>query len=85
MTNITPIIGFAAAILTTIAFVPQVMKVWRTRATQDISFGMYALFTLGVALWLVYGILIESWPVVAANAVTLLLAGAVLAMKVKFG
>ena len=85
MTNTTSIIGFAAAILTTIAFVPQVMKVWRTRATQDISFGMYALFTLGVALWLVYGILIESWPVVAANAVTLLLAGAVLAMKVKFG
>ena len=85
VTNITPIIGFVAAILTTIAFVPQIVKVWRTRMTHDISLGMYSLFTLGVALWLVYGVLIESWPVVAANAATLLLAGSVLALKLRFG
>lgn len=85
MNHTTSLIGFAAAVLTTIAFVPQLVKVWRTRMTHDISLGMYSLFTLGVALWLVYGVLIESWPVIAANAVTLLLAGAVLAMKVKFG
>lgn len=79
------LIGSAAATLTTTSFIPQVWKVWRSRHTADISLGMYALFTLGVALWLGYGILIESWPVIVANSITLLLAGAVLAMKLKFG
>ena len=77
-------IGFAAATLTTIAFIPQVIKVWKTRSARDVSLGMYALFSTGVALWLAYGVLIESWPVIVANSITLLLAGAVLAMKVKF-
>lgn len=77
-------IGFIAATLTTIAFIPQVMKVWKTRSARDVSLGMYALFTMGVAMWLVYGLLIESWPVIVANGITLLLAGAVLVMKVKF-
>lgn len=83
--NITDWIGSAAAALTTTSFIPQVWKVWRTRHTADISLSMYAMFTLGVALWLCYGILIESWPVVVANSITLLLAGAVLVMKLKFG
>ncbi len=78
-------IGSAAATLTTIAFVPQAWKVWRTRHTADISMGMYVLFTIGVALWLIYGILIESWPIIMANSLTLVLAGAVLAMKNRFG
>ncbi|HUV99959.1 MAG TPA: SemiSWEET transporter [Gallionella sp.] len=78
-------IGSAAATLTTIAFIPQAWKVWRTKHTADISMGMYILFTIGVALWLTYGILLESWPIIIANAFTLVLAGAVLAMKVKFG
>jgi len=78
-------IGSAAATLTTTAFIPQAWKVWRTRHTADISLSMYALFTLGVALWLIYGILLESWPIVIANCITLLLAGAVLLMKLKFG
>lgn len=77
-------IGFVAAIFTTIAFVPQVLKVWRLRSAKDISLGMYILFSLGVALWLVYGILIASWPVVIANAVTLALSVTVLLMKIKF-
>ena len=85
MNYLTPTVGFVAAILTTVAFVPQIMKVWRTRSAADISLGMYTLFTLGVALWLVYGILIDSRPIVFANCVTLLLAGVVLVMKVKFG
>ena len=85
MNDLTPIVGFVAAILTTGAFVPQIVKVWRTRAADDISLGMYSLFTLGVALWLLYGVLIASWPVILANLVTLLLAGAVLVMKIKFG
>ena len=78
-------VGYAAAILTTISFVPQVLKVWRTRSSRDVSLGMYSLFTLGIFTWLVYGVLIESWPVILANFVTLVLAGMVLAMKLKFG
>lgn len=79
------IIGFIAAILTTVAFVPQILKIWRARSAKDVSLGMYTVFTIGVVLWLVYGILIDSWPVILANCVTLLLAGVVLVMKVKFG
>jgi len=78
-------IGSAAATLTTTAFIPQAWKVWHTRHTADISLGMYAMFTLGVALWLCYGILLQSWPIIIANSITLLLAGSVLAMKIKFG
>lgn len=83
--NTTDWIGCAAATLTTTAFIPQAWKVWHTRHTADISLGMYTLFTLGVALWLIYGILLESWPIAIANCITLLLAGAVLVMKLKFG
>jgi len=83
--TITNYIGSAAAALTTISFIPQAWKVWRTKHTADISMGMYILFTLGVALWLAYGILLESWPIIMANAFTLALAGTVLAMKNKFG
>lgn len=83
--NTTDWIGSAAAALTTTAFIPQAWKVWRTRHTADISLVMYALFTLGVAMWLIYGALLESWPIVIANCITLLLAGAVLVMKLKFG
>lgn len=83
--NTTDWIGGTAASLTTAAFIPQAWKIWRTRHTADISLNMYILFTLGVALWLVYGILLESWPIIIANGVTLLLASAVLAMKLKFG
>jgi MtN3 and saliva related transmembrane protein len=85
MSDLSTTIGFIAATLTTVAFVPQVLRVWRSRSSRDISLRMYALFTLGVALWLVYGILIDSWPVMLANAVTLLLAGSVLVMKIRFG
>jgi MtN3 and saliva related transmembrane protein len=85
MQNLSSVIGFIAASLTTIAFVPQVRKVWRTRSAKDVSLGMYSLFTLGVAMWLVYGILIQAWPVIVANAITLVLAGAVLVMRIKFG
>jgi MtN3 and saliva related transmembrane protein len=85
MNDLNSFVGFTAAVLTTFAFVPQVMKVWRTRSTSDISLGMYSLFTLGVVLWFVYGVLIQSWPVMLANFVTLLLASSVLVMKVRFG
>ena len=83
--NTTDWIGSAAAILTTTAFIPQAWKIWHTRHTVDISLVMYALFTLGVALWLTYGILLMSWPIIIANSITLVLAGTVLLMKLKFG
>lgn len=83
MSTLANLIGFVAAILTTIAFVPQVIKVFRTRSTRDVSIGMYALFMTGVAMWFCYGVMIGSWPVMAANAVTLVLAGLVLVMKIR--
>ena len=83
--NITDWIGGTAATLTTTAPIPQTRQVWHTKHTADISLGTRPLFTLGVALWLAYGALLESWPVIIANCITLLLAGAVLVMKIKFG
>lgn len=81
----TELIGTLAAIATTTSFIPQVWQVWRTKHTKDISLGMYAIFTLGVALWLVYGLLLGAWPIIIANSITVLLAGAVLLMKLRFG
>ncbi|HEX7454894.1 MAG TPA: SemiSWEET transporter [Gallionella sp.] len=78
------IIDGVAATLTTTVFIPQDWKVWRTRHTANISMGMYALFTLGVALWMGYGILLAAWPIIIANCITLLLASTVLVMKLKF-
>lgn len=83
--NNADLIGSIAATLTTTAFIPQAWQVWHTRHTADISLGMYAMFTAGVALWLAYGILLSSWPIIIANGITLLLAGIVLLMKLKFG
>jgi MtN3 and saliva related transmembrane protein len=77
--------GYAAAALTSVSFIPQAIMTIRTRDTRSISLGMYALFTTGVALWLVYGVGVGSWPVVVANAVTLVLAGTVLVLKLRFG
>jgi MtN3 and saliva related transmembrane protein len=78
-------VGSIAATLTTCSFIPQVWRVWRTKHTKDISLLMYSLFTLGVSLWLAYGILLDSRPIIAANGITLLLAGTVLLLKLRFG
>lgn len=78
-------LGFAAAVCTTSAFVPQVLMVWRQRGAPGISTGMYLMFIFGVALWLLYGLALESWPVVIANGITLVLASCVLGMKLYFG
>lgn len=77
--------GFAAAALTTFSFIPQAIMTIRTRDTRGISLGMYTMFTLGVALWLVYGIMLGSWPMILANTVTLALAGTVFALKLRYG
>ena len=78
-------VGYVAACLTTISFLPQIVQVWKTRETHAISLRMYLLFTCGVALWLVYGLLLEAWPIIVANAVTLVLAGTVLTLKLRHG
>jgi len=77
-------IGLLAAACTTIAFVPQLIRVWQLRSAREISLIMFSVFSLGVFLWLVYGILIHSVPVILANAVTLVLSLAILALKLRF-
>jgi len=77
------LLGYAAAFLTTASFVPQAWKVIRTRETHALSLAMYVMFSSGVALWLAYGILLASWPLIAANCVTLLLALIILVMKIR--
>ncbi len=79
------LIGLAAATITTLSFLPQAYRSLRTRDTRAISLGMYAFFTLGIALWLVYGLLIHDLPVMLANAVTLVLALVVLVLKLRYG
>ena len=81
---LTEWIGFAAASLTTASFVPQAWLTFSTRDVRGISLGMYSVFTAGVALWLLYGLMTSAWPVVAANTVTLTLAVAILVMKLRF-
>ena len=82
--NYTEWIGYAAASLTTASFVPQAWLTFKTRDVSGISLGMYSAFTLGVALWLLYGVLIEAWPVVIANCITLALAASILTMRLRF-
>lgn len=77
------IIGYVAAVLTTVAFVPQALTSWRTRDLSGVSLPMYSIFTAGVAMWLAYGVMLGSWPIIIANTVTLALSGAVLVLKVR--
>lgn len=79
------LIGSVAAVLTTASFIPQAWHSFKTRDVSGISLGMYSVFTAGVALWLLYGVLLQSWPLMIANSITLLLAAAILGMKLRFG
>ena len=79
------LLGFAAATCTTVAYAPQFIKVWRTRSTEDISLGMFLVMVLGLLLWLVYGILSGDGPLIVANAITIVLAGGILVMKLRYG
>ncbi|HEX2546397.1 MAG TPA: SemiSWEET transporter [Ramlibacter sp.] len=79
------LIGYVAGFLCTLSFLPQAWLTFRTRDVSGISLGMYSLFTAGVALWLLYGILLQAWPIVAANTVTLALAVVILGMKIRYG
>ena len=83
--NLREAVGYVAGFLATAAFLPQVAKTVRDRSVKDISLGMYVLFCAGVSLWLLYGFLISSWPVIISNFVTLILSGTVLVLKIRHG
>ena len=78
-------LGLAAGALTTVAFIPQLAKAWQSKSTGDLSWGMVSTFSMGVLLWLIYGIWIDSLPVILANAATLLLQAGIVSLKLKFG
>ena len=82
--NIVQLLGLTAGSLTTIAFLPQVIKTWKTRSAKDLSLGMFSLFCLGVVLWLIYGLMVKDVPVIAANLLTLMLAATLLFFKLRF-
>jgi MtN3 and saliva related transmembrane protein len=79
------LLGLRAGVLTTLSFLPQVLKAWKTRSTRDISLGMFSMFCTGVFLWVVYGFLVSDLPVLAANVVTFLLAATILVLKLRHG
>ena len=83
--NFATILGLCAATLTTVAYVPQVIKIWKFKDTHSISLSMYVVLCVGFILWLLYGILIDDIPIIAANIVTLSLALTVLFFKLKYG
>ena len=82
--NVYTIVGLAAATCTTLAFLPQAIKVIRTKQTKDLSLVMYSVFTLGVFLWLMYGILVKDAPLIIANIITFVLAATILIMKIRY-
>jgi MtN3 and saliva related transmembrane protein len=82
--NYITVLGLAAAVLTVIAFFPQLMKTWKTKSTKDISLGMFSAFCVGVLLWFVYGISISDLPVTIANLLTFIQALIILIFKLKY-
>ena len=84
MDSIT-LLGLVAGTLTTVSFLPQLVKVWKSQSARDISLWMYLVICTGVLLWLIYGLAVHSVPVIAANAVTLVIAGAILVLKLRLG
>ena len=77
-------LGLVAGVLTTLSFLPQVIKAWKSRSTRDISLGMFATFCTGVFLWIVYGFLVGDIPVLVANTVTFILAATILVLKLRY-
>jgi len=78
-------LGFAAGFFTTLAFLPQVIKIYRTKSTKDISAGMFFILTLGLSLWIIYGASIGSLPIIIANTATLLIVFIIIIFKLKYG
>jgi MtN3 and saliva related transmembrane protein len=82
--DVYEVLGFLAAILTTVAFIPQVVKVYKTKETKSISLSMYMVFSVGVLLWFIYGFYLNSLPMILANGITLLSSIYILFMKIKY-
>src|SRR5215472_5817250 len=78
------VIGYVAGFWTTISFVPQVVRAWRTRHTDDLVWGWLIVFQVGLGLWLVYGLILRNWPMILANSVTMSLCTALMLMKLRF-
>lgn len=78
------LLGLLAGTLTTISFVPQLLKTWRTKSAKDMSLPMLIYFCMGVFLWLVYGILLQALPIIVANGITLVLALIILGLKLRY-
>ena len=83
--NLGDWVGLMAGTLTTIAFVPQVVKIWLTKSADDVSYLMFGIFSVGVVLWLAYGISLGAMPIIIANVVTLVLSLLVIALKMRYG
>ena len=79
------LLGLAAACCTTAAFVPQVVKTWKTRSTADLSLSMFLVLVIGVVLWLAYGMLLGDVPLIVSNGITLILTGIILVFKLRYG
>jgi len=79
------ILGILAGTLTTISFIPQVIKIYKSKDAKDLSIATFFIFSLGVSLWLLYGVLIQEWPIILANAITLVLISLIIIMKIKYG
>ena len=84
MDGLTESVGLVAGLLTTTAFVPQVWKIYRTKSGKDISGRMFSIFSFGIVLWLIYGILLRSLPIILSNAVTLILSLMILGLKIRY-
>jgi len=82
--NLVTAIGLMAGTLTTISFLPQAIKTWKSKSAKDISLAMFLTFCLGVILWIIYGICIKDLPVIATNSLTLILSGTILFFKFKY-
>ena len=79
------IVGMVAGVLTTVAFLPQILRTWRTRSTADISLVMFLIYVTGLVLWLIYGVMLNDLPLILSNAVTLVFSGTILALKLRHG
>ena len=82
--SVLDLVGVIAAVCTTISFLPQVIKVYRTRHTADLSLPMYAIFCFGVFMWTCYGVMMRSWPIIVSNAIVFVLCGYILSMKIRY-
>ena len=82
--SVVTILGLVAGTLTTLSFLPQLLKAWKSRSTHDISIGMFSLLAAGITLWIVYGVVTSDLPVIVANVVSLVLVGLILALKLRY-